>query len=57
MAMCADSSAGKTARVDVEHDFKMKYMVIERNKKHVDAICQAVKEAQHVFLATDGPRR
>ncbi len=46
----------KDGSVDVEHDFKMKYMVIERNKKHVDAICQAVKEAQHVFLATDPDR-
>ncbi|SFN29406.1 DNA topoisomerase-1 [Formivibrio citricus] len=46
----------KDGSVDVDHDFKMKYMVIERNKKHVDAICQAVKDAQNVYLATDPDR-
>ena len=46
----------KDGSVDTENDFKMKYQVIDKNKKHVDAICAAVKDAQHVFLATDPDR-
>lgn len=47
----------KDGSVDTEHDFKMKYQVIDKNKKkHVDAICAAVKDAQNVFLATDPDR-
>jgi len=46
----------KDGSVDVENDFKMKYMIIDRNKKHVDAICDAVKAAQNVYLATDPDR-
>ncbi|TJZ78941.1 type I DNA topoisomerase [Chitiniphilus eburneus] len=46
----------KDGSVDTEHDFKMKYQVIDKNKKHVDAICAAVKDAQNVYLATDPDR-
>ncbi|MBE9610616.1 type I DNA topoisomerase [Chitinilyticum piscinae] len=46
----------KDGSVDTENDFKMKYQVIEKNKKHVDAICAAVKEVSHVYLATDPDR-
>lgn len=46
----------KDGSVDTENDFKMKYQVIEKNKKHVDAICAAVKEAKNVYLATDPDR-
>ncbi len=46
----------KDGSVDVDNDFKMKYQIIERNKKHVDALCEAVKNSQHVFLATDPDR-
>ncbi|HSC80813.1 MAG TPA: type I DNA topoisomerase, partial [Chitinolyticbacter sp.] len=46
----------KDGSVDTEHDFKMKYQVIDKNKKHVDAICDAVKEADHVYLASDPDR-
>ncbi|WP_028454731.1 type I DNA topoisomerase [Chitinilyticum litopenaei] len=46
----------KDGSVDTENDFKMKYQVIDKNKKHVDAICAAVKEAKHVYLATDPDR-
>ncbi|GGP26106.1 type I DNA topoisomerase [Silvimonas amylolytica] len=46
----------KDGSVDTEHDFKMKYQIIDKNKKHVDAICSAVKDAQHVYLATDPDR-
>src|SRR3989344_8460071 len=46
----------KTGAVDTEHDFAMKYEIIERNLKHVDAIAKAVKAADAVYLATDPDR-
>jgi DNA topoisomerase-1 len=46
----------KTGAVDPEDNFKMKYELIERNTKHVDAIAKAVKDASHVLLATDPDR-
>src|SRR5574340_665950 len=46
----------KQGAVDTEHDFKMKYQLIERNSKHVDAIAKAVKNADHIYLATDPDR-
>ncbi|MFA6178710.1 MAG: type I DNA topoisomerase [Candidatus Methylopumilus sp.] len=46
----------KTGAVDTEHDFAMKYEVIERNSKHVDAIAKAVKVADAIYLATDPDR-
>jgi len=46
----------KTGAVDTEHDFAMKYEVIERNSKHVDAIAKAVKSADAIYLATDPDR-
>lgn len=46
----------KTGAVDTEHNFEMKYALIERNSKHVDAIAKAVKAADHIYLATDPDR-
>ncbi|MDK2124989.1 type I DNA topoisomerase [Parachitinimonas caeni] len=46
----------KDGSVDVDHDFAMKYQVIAKNSKHVDAIVEAVKDAEHIFLATDPDR-
>ncbi|MGZ5040529.1 MAG: type I DNA topoisomerase [Usitatibacter sp.] len=46
----------KTGAVDPDDDFKMKYELIERNTKHVDAIAKAVKGSQNVLLATDPDR-
>jgi DNA topoisomerase-1 len=46
----------KEGAVDTEHDFAMKYQLIEKNKKHVDAIAKAVKEASALYLATDPDR-
>jgi DNA topoisomerase-1 len=46
----------KTGAVDPDDNFKMKYELIERNSKHVDAIAKAVKDADHVLLATDPDR-
>ena len=46
----------KSGAVDTEHDFTMKYEVIDRNARHVDAIAKAVKAADAVYLATDPDR-
>ncbi len=46
----------KQGAVDTENDFKMKYQLIERNAKHVDAITKAVKLADNIYLATDPDR-
>src|ERR1700682_2510831 len=46
----------KTGAVDPDDDFRMKYELIERNAKHVDAIAKAVKDADTVLLATDPDR-
>jgi DNA topoisomerase-1 len=45
----------KTGAVDTEN-FSMKYQVIERNAKHVEAIVKAAKKADEVLLATDPDR-
>lgn len=46
----------KSGAVDTENDFAMKYEVIERNARHVDAIAKAVKAADAIYLATDPDR-
>lgn len=46
----------KQGAVDTDHDFAMKYELIARNTKHVDAIAKAVKEADAIYLATDPDR-
>src|SRR6202140_3360823 len=46
----------KTGAVDPDDSFKMKYELIERNTKHVDAIAKAVKDCETVLLATDPDR-
>jgi len=46
----------KTGAVDPDDNFRMKYELIERNVKHVDAIAKAVKNADTVLLATDPDR-
>src|SRR6202165_4551608 len=46
----------KTGAVDPDDNFKMKYELIERNTKHVDAITRAVKDVDTVLLATDPDR-
>src|SRR3989339_667359 len=45
----------KTGAVDTE-TFSMKYQIIERNAKHVEAIVKAAKKADEVLLATDPDR-
>lgn len=46
----------KEGAVDVEHDFAMKYQIIDRNEKHVQAIAKKLKEADALYLATDPDR-
>ncbi|MEQ1766349.1 MAG: type I DNA topoisomerase [Methylotenera sp.] len=46
----------KNGAVDTANDFAMKYDIIERNSKHVDAIAKAVKNADSIYLATDPDR-
>jgi DNA topoisomerase-1 len=46
----------KEGAVDPENGFAMKYQLIEKNEKHVEKICSAVKKASAVYLATDPDR-
>ena len=46
----------KSGAVDPDDHFAMKYQLVERNEKHVDAITRAVKTADHIYLATDPDR-
>ncbi|MDH5484981.1 MAG: type I DNA topoisomerase, partial [Gammaproteobacteria bacterium] len=43
----------KEGAIDTEHDFSMKYQLIEKNEKHVNAIIKALKKADILYLATD----
>ena len=42
--------------VDPNQDFAMHYELIDKNKKHVDNICKALKSAKRLYLATDPDR-
>lgn len=46
----------KSGAVIPEKDFLMNYQIIEKNQKHVDAICKAMKVAEELYLATDPDR-
>jgi DNA topoisomerase-1 len=46
----------KEGAVDPNNDFAMKYQVIERSEKHVNAIVRALKKADALYLATDPDR-
>jgi len=46
----------KEGAVDPAHGFAMRYDLIEKNERHVDAIAKAAKSADHLFLATDPDR-
>ena len=46
----------KEGAVDPDHGFAMRYDLIEKNEKHVDAIAKAAKSADNLFLATDPDR-
>jgi len=46
----------KEGAVDTANDFAMKYQIIDRNSKHVDAIAKAMKKADVLYLATEPDR-
>lgn len=46
----------KEGAVDPENGFAMKYQIIERNEKHVNAIIRSLKKADALYLATDPDR-
>jgi len=46
----------KEGAVDTDNGFTMKYQLIERNEKHVNAIMRALKKADALYLATDPDR-
>ena len=46
----------KQGAVDTDDNFAMKYDLIEKNKRHVDAIVKAMKKADALYLATDPDR-
>jgi len=46
----------KTGAIDTENGFEMQYQAIEKNAKAVDAIINALKKADTLYLATDPDR-
>src|SRR5688572_27547759 len=46
----------KEGAVDPDNGFAMRYDLIEKNEKHVDAIAKAAKSADALYLATDPDR-
>ncbi len=46
----------KEGAVDPDHGFAMKYQVIDRNERHVQAIAKKLKGAEALYLATDPDR-
>jgi len=46
----------KEGAVDPDRNFAMRYELIEKNEKHVEALAKAAKGADSIFLATDPDR-
>ena len=46
----------KEGAVDPDDHFKMRYQIIDRNEKHVQAIAKKLKTADALYLATDPDR-
>jgi DNA topoisomerase-1 len=46
----------KEGAVDPDRDFAMRYEVIDRNRKYVDSIVKAMRQADDLYLATDPDR-
>jgi DNA topoisomerase-1 len=46
----------KEGAVDPSRNFAMRWEVIDKNRKHVDAIAKAVKKADALYLSTDPDR-
>jgi DNA topoisomerase-1 len=46
----------KEGAVDPEQGFEMKYALVEKNQRHVDAIARAAAKVSDIYLATDPDR-
>jgi DNA topoisomerase I len=46
----------KEGAVDTEHGYAMKYQVLEKNERHVEAISRSLKKSKALYLATDPDR-
>src|SRR5256886_11043553 len=46
----------KEGAVDPEHGFAMRYRVLEKNERHVEAISKTLRKAKALYLATDPDR-
>lgn len=46
----------KEGAVDPDNDFAMKYQVIDRNQRHLQAITKEARKAEALYLATDPDR-
>ena len=46
----------KEGAVDPDHGYAMKYQVLEKNERHVDAIAKSLRKSKALFLATDPDR-
>ncbi|HEY6922192.1 MAG TPA: DNA topoisomerase I [Steroidobacteraceae bacterium] len=46
----------KEGAVDPEHGYAMKYQVLEKNERHVDAIARSLRKSKALYLATDPDR-
>ena len=46
----------KNGSIDVENDFKPKWEIDTRSKKHIDEIVKALKSSSKLILATDPDR-
>lgn len=46
----------KRGSVDIDNDFAMRYAPIDRNKKYVEMIAKAMRNADRLYLATDPDR-
>lgn len=46
----------KEGAIDTDNDFAMRYAIIDKNTKHVDAIAKAATKADALYLATDPDR-
>ncbi len=46
----------KEGAVDPDHGYAMKYQVLEKNERHVDAIARTLRKSKALYLATDPDR-
>src|SRR5260370_8476080 len=46
----------KEGGVDADNGFAMKYQVLEKNERHVEAIARSLRNAKALYLATDPDR-